>query len=178
MKKAVMTVFLFATTLFAGFEYSVISLSGGCALYAGAHAGDMYPGVHGVLETSTAMNDYFGGGLHLDYTWFAGKTASAENGKSGYHFLSIAPVSKGYLNLNENARAFIEFDPGLVLVISYFPAEDRTTDFSFITRYGQTYGIGMNLKELIFGVKLQQVFFRKHHPHELWFVFYLGYAGL
>ncbi|MBN1578107.1 MAG: hypothetical protein JW913_16215 [Chitinispirillaceae bacterium] len=178
MKKAIMAVFLGATTLFAGFEYSSISLSGGLALYAGDQARDIYPGVHAAFETNTNFYEYFGAGLHLDYTWFGGKKELGDSGKAGYHFLSIAPVPKGYLKINENARAFIEFDPGLILVVSYFPSEDSTTDFSFITRYGQTYGIGMNIRKLVFGIKLKQVFFRKHHPHELWFNIYLGYSGL
>ena len=167
MKKAVMILAFGAATLFAGFEYSYTSVTGGLAL------GAAYPGVFVSLETNTNIFEYFGLGLHLDYTWFAKREVE---GRAGIHFFGIGVVPRGYLKINANVRAFAEFDPGLILAIAYFPVEGLT-DFDFIARYGQTYGIGMNIKQFVFGLKIKQIFIYERYSG-VWFTIYAGYSGM
>ena len=132
------------------------------------------PGIFVTLETNTNIVEYFGIGLQLDYTWF---TIKELGGRSGIHFVGIGAVSRGYLKINTDVRAFAEFDPGVILAIAYFPTVEGLTDFEFLARYGQTYGIGMHIKQFVFGLKIKQIFIYKRYSG-VWFNIYAGYTGL
>ena len=172
MKKTLIILTFSATTLFAGFEYSTTSISGGLALLP---TGAAYPGPFVSLETNTNIFEYFSLGLHIDYTWFAIKEKG--EGSEGIHFVGIGAVPRGYLKINADVRAFAEFDPGLILAIAYFPTEEGLTDFDFLARYGQTYGIGINIKQFVFGLKIKQIFIYERISG-IWFNIYAGYTGM
>ncbi len=170
MKKSAFIILIITTRLFAGFEYSYTSICGGLALLPG---GSTYPGVFTSLETNTDFYKYLSLGMHIDYTWFAKKGER----KAGYNFAGLGAVVKGYLNVNNDVRAFVEFDPGFILAIAYFPTKEGLTDFEFAARYGQTYGVGINLKQFVLGLKMKQIFTYRNITG-LWLNLYAGYTGL
>ncbi len=178
MKKTIIIICCSALALFAEVSnYSSTIVAGGLALNIGKYSRDMNPGIHGSFESGMKFNKNFGIGLHADYTWLSVKMRPSDGkDKVGFHLIDFAPVPKGYLEFKEHVEGFVEFDPGLILVVAYFPGPDNTTDVNFSAHFGLTYGMGIRVNDFIFGLKLKHYVQTGEKP--VWLNFYIGYAGI
>jgi len=172
-----MLISLLAMSGYADRQYHTTNITGGVAL-----APDSRPGVHFSIEPSMLIHTNAGLGLHADYSWIS-PTKKIYEEDAGIHFFGIAPVLKGYYEIDSQKRIIGEFDPGLVLAILYTEVEGET-DIDYATRFGLTYGLGFNFHRFLLGFRVKSIFLDVLKKNVVdygntanWFCFYIGYAG-
>lgn len=168
---------LFITSGYADRQYHTTNVIGGLAL-----APKSRPGVHFALEPSMLIHTHAGLGLNADYSWIS-PTKKIYKEDAGIHFIGLAPVLKGYLELDSQKRIIGEIDPGLVLAILY-QSIDGEMDIQYTTRFGLTLGVGFNFNRFLVGFRFKSVFsdvltknINDYGTAANWFCIYVGYAG-
>ena len=158
-------------------QYHTTNITGGLTL-----APNSRPGVHFSIEPSMLIHTYAGLGLQADYSWIT-PTKKIYPEDAGIHFIGIAPVLKGYYEIDSQKRLIGELAPGLVLAILYTEV-DGETDIDHATRFGLTYGLGFNFHRFLLGFRVKSVFLDVLKKNVVdygnttnWFCFYVGYAG-
>lgn len=162
------------------YEYHT-NICAGLSLAVGDGSSYMRPGPGLSFEPNIKVNQYFGIGGHVDYSWMTvdfDELYYGEGYRAGDHFIDIGFVPKLYVNLHEHSSMFFEVDPAIAMDIGYVSEEyggDRDSHTEAELAFAMTYGFGFVLKQFVFGFKF------KHIVHDYieakWVNFYLGYSG-